>query len=110
VTDETSAAAPTVDDVVRAVPGVTSVYPQLPEILGLPTPVADLARDVVAHVAEPTVRIRIGIADAESSRAVCERVHAAVLEHLLRQSASNAAIAGAAVPPPLIAVSVVAIG
>lgn len=110
MTDEMSAAPLTIDDVVRAVPGVTSVYPQLPEILGLPTPVADLARGVVAHVVEPTLRIRIGIADIESSRAVCERVHAAVLEHLLRQEATNAAIAGAAVPPPLIAVSVVAIG
>ena len=105
-----SAAALTVDEVVRAVPGVTSVYPQLPEILGLPAPVADLARGVVAHIVEPTLNIRIGIAEAESSRAVCERVHAAVLEHLLRQSAANAGIAGAVVPPPLIAVSVVAIG
>jgi hypothetical protein len=110
VTDEMSAAALTIDEVVRAVPGVTSVYPQLPEILGLPAPVAGLARGVTAHIGEPTMRIRIGIADVESSRAVCERVHAAVLEHLLRQSAANADIAGVAVPPPLIAVSVVAIG
>lgn len=105
-----SAAALTIDEVVRAVPGVTRVYPQLPEILGLPAAVADLARGVAAHIGEPTLRIRIGIAEAESSRAVCERVHAAVLEHLLRQASVNAAIAGAAVPPPVIAVSVVSIG
>jgi hypothetical protein len=98
-----SAAAPTIDDIVRAVQGVTSVYPQLPEILGLATPVSELARRVSAHVGEPTVRIRIGIADAESSRVVCERVHAAVLEHLLSQAPAGAAV-------PSISVSVVAIG
>jgi hypothetical protein len=37
VIDETNASAASIDDVVRAVAGVTSVYPQLPEILGLPT-------------------------------------------------------------------------
>jgi hypothetical protein len=109
VIDEMSAGL-SIDDVVRAVPGVTSVYPQLPEILGLPTPVADLARGVAAHVVEPTLRIRIAIADAEAARAVCERVHAAVLEHLQRQGAANAGLAGAAAPAPLISVSVVAIG
>ncbi|SKB02463.1 hypothetical protein SAMN06295879_3510 [Agreia bicolorata] len=101
-----NASASSIDEVVRAVPGVTSVYPQLPEILGLPTVVADLARDVAAHVGEPTVRIRIGIADADASRAVCERVHAAVLEHLLQQAPAGTP----ASVLPLIAVSVVAIG
>lgn len=103
---ETNASASSIDDVVRAVPGVTSVYPQLPEILGLPTPVADLARGVAAQLVEPTVRIRIGIADADASRAVCERVHAAVLQHLLQQ----APVGTPASALPLIAVSVVAIG
>jgi hypothetical protein len=108
VTDEMNPAGLSIDDIVRAVPGVTSVYPQLPEILGLPAPVAGIARDVVALVAEPTVRIRIGIADIDSSRAVCERVHAAVLEHLLGQAPVGTARAGA--EAPLISVSVVAIG
>jgi hypothetical protein len=108
VTDEMNPAGLSIDDIVRAVPGVTSVYPQLPEILGLPAPVAGIARDVVALVSEPTVRIRIGIADIDSSRAVCERVHAAVLEHLLRQTPVGTALAGA--EAPLISVSVVAIG
>ena len=103
---ETNASASSIDDVVRAVPGVTSVYPQLPEILGLPTPVADLARGVAAQLVEPTVRIRIGIADADASRAVCERVHAAVLQHLLQQAPEGAPASAL----PVIAVSVVAIG
>ncbi|KQR23737.1 hypothetical protein ASF79_00240 [Agreia sp. Leaf335] len=103
---ETNASASSIDDVVRAVPGVTSVYPQLPEILGLPTPVADLARGVAAQLVEPTVRIRIGIADADASRAVCERVHAAVLQHLLQQAPEGTPASAL----PVIAVSVVAIG
>jgi len=106
VIDETSASAASIDDVVRAVPGVTSVYPQLPEVLGLPTVVAGLARDVAAQLVEPTVRIRIGIADADASRAVCERVHAAVLEYLLQ----TAPMGTPADEMPKIAVSVVAIG
>jgi hypothetical protein len=108
VIDEMNEAELSINDVVRAVPGVTSVYPQLPEILGVPTPVAGIARDVVALVVPPTVRIRIGIADVDSSRAVCERVHAAVLQHLLRLAPMGTALAGAEVP--LISVSVVAIG
>ncbi|MBF4636078.1 hypothetical protein ITJ38_16840 [Agreia pratensis] len=104
--DETNASAASIDDVVRAVAGVTSVYPQLPEILGLPTAVAGLARDVAAHIGEPTVRIRIGIADADASRAVCERVHAAVLEHLVQQAPAGTPASAL----PSIAVSVVAIG
>ncbi|CAD5989493.1 hypothetical protein [Agreia sp. COWG] len=74
--------ATTIDDVVRAVPGVRGVYPAVPELLRLPDAIVERVRGARDDATAPTVRIRIGIDDAESARVVCERVYVAVREHL----------------------------
>jgi len=88
-----------IDEVVLTVPGVRDVYPSTPELLEAAVALTDRLHR--GDDRTRTVHVRIGIDDADGSQVVCERVYAAVLEHL-RESEP--------LLEPRIEVTVVAIG
>jgi hypothetical protein len=88
-----------IDEVVLGVPGVRGVYPSTPELLEAAVAITDRLRRTDHQ--PRTVHVRIGIDDTEGSHVVCERVCAALLEHL-RESEP--------LLEPRIEVTVVAIG
>lgn len=108
--DDRNALTQTLTDLVRQVPGVTSVYPSAPVLLATVSKVTQLVtqRDVAPDLVviseergELTVAVTIGVDVGMSATQVCREVYDAIAEHLA---------AGGAPEPASIAVRVGRIG